>query len=93
MVAKQVAHGDVTPTFVRVHTTYLKRQVAALERTLSTAQASPTPAGERRRAVRLATVVDRDLALLHRHPRDRVLGRRIGAELERVAQQAEELGT
>jgi hypothetical protein len=91
LVAKQVAHGDVTETFVRVHTTYLERQASTLERKLSTARVGPSLAGKRRRAVRVAAVVDRDLGLLHRHPGDRALGERLSAELERAVKQAEEL--
>jgi hypothetical protein len=91
LVARQVAHGDITETFVRVHTTYLERQASTLERRLSTARVEPSLAGKRRRAVRVAASVDRDLALLHRRPGDRALGARLSTELERAAKQAEEL--
>src|SRR6266511_2796995 len=91
LVADQVAHGDATQTFVRVHTAYLERQASTLERTLSTARVPPPLAGKRSRAVRVATAVDRDLELLHRHPGDRKLGERLRAELEQAARQAERL--
>ena len=91
LVAKQVAHGDATQTFVRVHTTYLQQQASTLERKLSTARVPPSLAGKRRRAVRVAAAVDRGLALLHRHPGDRALGERLSTELQRAAKQAEEL--
>jgi hypothetical protein len=91
LIARQVGHGDATQTFVRVHTTYLQRQASTLERKLSTARVPPALAGRRRRAVRVAAEVDRDLGLLHRHPGDRGLGRRLGTELGRVAKQAERL--
>jgi hypothetical protein len=91
LVAKQVAHGDVTHTFVRVHTRYLEQQASTLARRLSTARVQPSLAGKRRRAARVAAAVDRDLGLLHRHPGDRGLGKRLSTELERAAKQAEEL--
>jgi hypothetical protein len=91
LVARQVAHGDITETFVRVHTTYLERQASTLERKLSSARVQPSLEGKRRRAVRVAALVDRVLGLLHRHPGDRALGERLNTELERAAKQAEEL--
>jgi hypothetical protein len=91
LLATQVAHGDVTGTFVRVHTQYLGRVSGSLERTLAKARVPEGLADKRRRAVRLAGLVDRDLELLHEHPDDRALGQRLAAELERVAKQAEEL--
>ncbi len=93
LVADQVAHGDATQTFVRVHTAYLERQASTLERTLSTTRVASTLAAKRRRAVRLSADVHRELGLLHRHPGDPKLGERVGAALERAAKQAERLGT
>jgi hypothetical protein len=91
LIATQVAHGDATQTFVRVHTSYLQQQASTLDRKLSTAHVLPSLAGRRRRAVRVADKVDRDLELLHRYPGDRGLGQRLGTALERAAKQAEEL--
>ena len=91
LVARQVARGDVTQTFVRVHTTYLQKQASTLERKLSTARVPPSLAGKRRLAVRVAAAVDRDLELLHRHPGDGGIGELLSTELEQAAKQAEEL--
>jgi hypothetical protein len=91
LLAKQVAHGDVTGTFVRVHTQYLEKVAGSLRRTLATARVPPGLAADRRKAARLASTVDRDLRLLHRHPSDRAVGERVRSELARAARQAEEL--
>jgi hypothetical protein len=91
LVAGQVAHGDATQTFVRVHTEYLKKEASALEGRLSRARVVPSLAGRRRRAVGVATRVEQDLERLHRHPGDRGLGARIRIELELAAKQAERL--
>ena len=91
LVAEQVAHGDVTQTFVRVHATYLRQRAAMLERTLSNARVASSLAGRRRRAVRVAARVERVLERLHRYPGDRRLGVRLRIKLELAAQQAERL--
>ena len=91
LVAAQVAHGDATETFVRVHTQYLKREASALERRLSGARVAASLVAKRRRAVRVAARVERDLERLHRHPGDRGLGARLSNDLELAAKQAEGL--
>jgi hypothetical protein len=91
LVADQVAGGNATQTFVRVHTRYLGRAAGSLRRKLAAARVAPSLARKRRQAVLIAATVDQDLELLRRHPGDRQLGRRLGDELERAAKQAEEL--
>lgn len=91
LVAGQVAHGDATQTFARVHTEYLMKEASALERTLSSARVAPSLVDRRRQAVRVAARLERDLVRLHRHPGDRGLGARLSTELELAAKQAERL--
>jgi hypothetical protein len=91
LVAGQVAHGDATQTFVRVHTEYLKHEASVLERRLSSARVPPSLVGRRRRAMRVAARVEHDLERLHRHPADRGLGARLSSALELAAKQAERL--
>jgi hypothetical protein len=91
LVARQVARGDATQTFVRVHTAELKRQASTLERKLSAARVPASLAGKRRRAVVVAAGVERDLGRLHGHPGDREVGLRLSVALERAAKQAERL--
>jgi hypothetical protein len=91
LVARQVAEGAATRTFVKVHTSYLHEQAASVERTLSTASVSPSLAARRRRAVSIAGKVERDLERLQRRPGNRELARRLELQLGRAARQAERL--
>jgi hypothetical protein len=91
LVARQVAHGEATQPFLRVHTAELEQQASSLERRLSTARVPASLAGRRRRAVLVAAEVERDLGRLHADPGDRAAGRRLSTELERAAEQAERL--
>jgi hypothetical protein len=91
LLAGQVAEGEGTTYFTRVHSDYLAKDAKKVETTLRAADAVPEVDGKRAAGARLAARIYGDIARLHRSPRDRALASRMRADLLDAADAAGQL--
>jgi hypothetical protein len=91
LVAGQVAEGEGTATFTRVHTEYLGKDAETLATTLTTASAPAGLKRKRAKAARLARRLHDDIAELHAAPDDRALAARLHGDFLETADAAEQL--
>ena len=92
LLAARVAEGEGTEVFTRVHSLYLEKAAAKVQRKLLRARTAPSLAPKRRSATRVAAEVGRALELLHESPGDRAIAKRVQVRLAHAAADAERLG-
>jgi hypothetical protein len=80
ILAHDASEGDTTAAFTRVHTRALRRKLAEVQAVI-----------DRRRLVRVAQTVSRDLQHLGDQPGDRALAAELERRLKRAAREAEEI--
>jgi hypothetical protein len=93
LLAEQVAHGETTTPYVRVHSGELTKQARSLDRSLANAHVQPGLADLRARASRLTGQVGGALDRLHSSPGDRALAAQLRERLDRAAQELGEIGS
>jgi hypothetical protein len=91
LLARDVADGQSTSPFTRVHAGELADKAAKLEETLTSAQPALDVAEELARAIELTKRVAANLEDLEQAPGDAEAARRVQRELEAAAKQAEKL--
>jgi hypothetical protein len=91
LVARGMADGRATGTFVSVQSEYLGNAARKIETDLGSAQASGSLEQKRKSALRLASRITDELGELHRAPDDRALAERLALDLRDAADAAEKL--